>query len=205
MPRSRKDKLDEIAATVRSTSSSSAAASTASASFASWRCRGCGCCSSSDGLLLGLQRGAVAHDPRRPALPRERRDSPWSGNRSRERDATARERTAHRSAAADDDSNRGIVFAASSTAASAFSGCAAKPAEPRRCRSRSVSRFYDWLTRHRRVMPRHVFRGREATRRSGRACRHGCASPRPTTTPGSAIPSGWASNSIARCGASRPG
>ena len=144
-------------------------------------------------LLRRLQLGAFAHDPRRPALSRERRDRPRARVAARARRAPA-QRAALRPSAADDGADPARLQRAPQRRLRRARGCAASRPSAGRSRSRPGSPSTTACRAS--AAPCRATSSAAATRplRSGPTCRRRCASRPPTTTPGSAIPSGSASS-----------
>ena len=115
-------------------------------------------------LLLRLQRGALAHDPWRPALPGERRVRSGLGIAARARRAACSMR---RTWCAPLPTTIPInsVFSGLLNGAAGFLGMTSRPASSGALPIKIGLMLYDWITRHRRLLPKHRFRGARATLR----------------------------------------
>ena len=141
--------------------SSSAAASTASACSASWRCRAACAAGRARRLLLRLQRGAVAHDPWRPALSGERRVRPRARIAARARRAAA-QRAASGAPAADDGADPS-VFSGLLNGAGGFLGVPSRPAERGALPVKIGLSSTTGSAATAALLPRHRFRGARET------------------------------------------
>ena len=160
----------------RPMSSSSAAASTASARSASWRCRASSRAAGARRFLLGRERGAVAHGPRRAALSRERRIPPGAA-------VAARARPLLQNAPHWCRRCRRLVpvatrFKGMLPAVAAFLGLKTEQRRRPGAVIRAGLMLYDLLSRKSRTMPRHRWIGPRGASQmapgitAGGGCRH---------------------------------